>query len=99
MLETVDVRCVWDLSVSNQFFHSGSRVGALLDMLTDRCATLCLQMVLCVFYPSWMLFFQLSAALDIASHWIHMHRLEAFLFLMRFIIYLVIIALAMKKKV
>jgi CDP-diacylglycerol--inositol 3-phosphatidyltransferase len=50
-----------------------SRVGALLDMLTDRCATVCLIMVLGQFYPKWMVLFQLIVFLDITSHWIHMY--------------------------
>jgi len=53
--------------------NESSRFGAMLDMLTDRCATLCLIMILGHFYPRWMLAFQLSAAIDVASHWLHMH--------------------------
>nr|CFW94243.1 Eka-PI synthase protein [Euperipatoides kanangrensis] len=51
----------------------GSKFGAMLDMLTDRCATMCLLVTLAHFYPSYMFFFQLSMALDIASHWLHLH--------------------------
>ena len=50
-----------------------SRFGAMLDQLTDRCATMCLLACLCVFYPSYMLWFQLSMAIDISCHWIHLH--------------------------
>lgn len=56
-----------------RFLNQSSRFGAMLDQLTDRCATLCLMMVLGFFYPKWMILFQLSSALDIASHWLHMH--------------------------
>jgi len=56
-----------------RYLNQSSRFGAMLDMLTDRCATLCLLMILGHFYPNWMLAFQLSAAIDIASHWLHMH--------------------------
>ncbi|XP_064619167.1 CDP-diacylglycerol--inositol 3-phosphatidyltransferase-like isoform X2 [Lineus longissimus] len=50
-----------------------SKFGAMLDMLTDRCATMCLLVVLSQFYPSYMILFQLSMSLDIASHWLFMH--------------------------
>lgn len=56
-----------------RLLNQGTRFGAMFDMLTDRCATLCLLMTLCHFFPKYMLFFQLSAALDVASHWLHMH--------------------------
>ncbi|XP_071495689.1 CDP-diacylglycerol--inositol 3-phosphatidyltransferase-like [Diadema antillarum] len=51
----------------------GTKFGAMLDQLTDRCATMCLMMALCVLYPNYMVPLQLSAALDIASHWLHLH--------------------------
>jgi len=47
-----------------------SLFGAMLDMLTDRCATACLLMM---FYPQYAFWFQMSTALDIASHWLHLH--------------------------
>uniref|UniRef100_A0A915JID3 CDP-diacylglycerol--inositol 3-phosphatidyltransferase n=1 Tax=Romanomermis culicivorax TaxID=13658 RepID=A0A915JID3_ROMCU len=56
-----------------RYFNQGTRFGAMLDMLMDRCGTMCLIMVLGHFYPNWMVIFQLSNALDIASHWLHMH--------------------------
>lgn len=40
---------------------------------TFRCATMCLLMMLCVFYPKWLLIWQLLVALDISSHWIQMY--------------------------
>ena len=46
----------------------------MLDMLTDRCATMCLLVNLAVLYPSYIFLFQLSMSLDIASHWLHLHR-------------------------
>ncbi|VDK80399.1 unnamed protein product [Gongylonema pulchrum] len=48
-------------------------MGAMLDMLTDRCALLALVMYCGHLYPSYMLFFQMSAVIDIASHWLHFH--------------------------
>lgn len=41
-----------------RYLKQTSRVGALLDMLTDRCATMCLIMILGQFYPRWMVLFQ-----------------------------------------
>lgn len=54
-------------------FGQSSRFGAMLDQLTDRCATMALLMTLCHLYPRWMFLFQLSAIIDIASHWLHLH--------------------------
>lgn len=53
--------------------NQASRFGAVLDMLTDRCATACLLVVLAVFYPKWLLLFQFIIALDITSHWAQMY--------------------------
>lgn len=46
----------------------------MMDMLTDRCATMCLLVNLSLLYPSYTFLFQLSMCLDIASHWLHLHR-------------------------
>jgi hypothetical protein len=51
----------------------GTKFGAMFDMLVDRCSTMCLCFVLAMFYPKWALFFQLWAAIDVASHWLHLH--------------------------
>ncbi|XP_041377184.1 CDP-diacylglycerol--inositol 3-phosphatidyltransferase-like [Gigantopelta aegis] len=56
-----------------RMLNQGSKLGAMLDQLTDRITTMCLCAALCHFYPSYMLFFQFSMALDIFSHWIHLH--------------------------
>ncbi|XP_063729721.1 CDP-diacylglycerol--inositol 3-phosphatidyltransferase-like [Symsagittifera roscoffensis] len=50
-----------------------SKFGALLDMLTDRASTACIMMGLCVLYPKYTVVFQMSMALDIVSHWMHLH--------------------------
>ncbi|XP_070779993.1 CDP-diacylglycerol--inositol 3-phosphatidyltransferase isoform X1 [Enoplosus armatus] len=50
-----------------------TKFGAMLDMLTDRCATMCLLVNLSLIYPSYTFLFQLSMCLDIASHWLHLH--------------------------
>ncbi|CDW58188.1 phosphatidylinositol synthase; cdp diacylglycerol inositol [Trichuris trichiura] len=57
-----------------RYFNQSSQFGAMLDMLTDRCTTLCLLCALSVFYPKQLLFFQIFAALDVSSHWLYMHR-------------------------
>ncbi|CAL1267349.1 unnamed protein product [Larinioides sclopetarius] len=54
-----------------RFLNQGTKFGAMLDQLTDRCATMCLLVTLACFYPKWMILFQLSMTIDIASHWIH----------------------------
>ncbi|XP_067883336.1 CDP-diacylglycerol--inositol 3-phosphatidyltransferase [Heterodontus francisci] len=45
----------------------------MLDMLTDRCATMCLLVNLSLLYPQYVFLFQLSMILDISSHWLHLH--------------------------
>ncbi|KAJ7314059.1 hypothetical protein JRQ81_005978 [Phrynocephalus forsythii] len=53
--------------------NQGTRFGAMLDMLTDRCTTMCLLVNLAMLYPESALLFQLSMSLDVASHWLHLH--------------------------
>ncbi|XP_034448572.1 CDP-diacylglycerol--inositol 3-phosphatidyltransferase [Hippoglossus hippoglossus] len=50
-----------------------TKFGAMLDMLTDRCATMCLLVNLSLLYPSYTFLFQISMCLDISSHWLHLH--------------------------
>ncbi|XP_040582682.1 CDP-diacylglycerol--inositol 3-phosphatidyltransferase [Lepeophtheirus salmonis] len=54
-------------------FNQCSRLGALLDMLTDRCGTMALVFTLGIFYPSYSFFLSLSSIIDISMHWIHCH--------------------------
>ncbi|KYO32852.1 CDP-diacylglycerol--inositol 3-phosphatidyltransferase [Alligator mississippiensis] len=42
-------------------------------MLTDRCATMCLLVNLALLYPAHAALLQASMALDVASHWMHLH--------------------------
>ena len=56
-----------------RLLNQSSKFGAMLDMLTDRCATMCLLATLCIFYPSAAILFQISMTIDISCHWIHMH--------------------------
>lgn len=53
--------------------NQSTKFGAMLDMLTDRCATMCLLVNLSLLYPSYTFLFQLSMSLDISSHWLHLH--------------------------
>lgn len=46
----------------------------MLDQLTDRCATMALLMTLSHLYPDYMFALQISAVVDVASHWLHLHR-------------------------
>ncbi|XP_065918836.1 CDP-diacylglycerol--inositol 3-phosphatidyltransferase-like [Dysidea avara] len=48
-----------------------SRFGTVLDMVTDRCVTTSLMVVLSVIYPSWRLGFQLLTFMHIASSSLH----------------------------
>ncbi|KAL6080406.1 CDP-diacylglycerol--inositol 3-phosphatidyltransferase, variant 2 [Balamuthia mandrillaris] len=54
-------------------FGQSSKFGAVLDMVTDRCATTCLLMVLSFFYRDHILYFTAVVALDIASHYAHLY--------------------------
>nr|CAB3229333.1 CDP-diacylglycerol--inositol 3-phosphatidyltransferase [Phallusia mammillata] len=56
-----------------RLLNQGTKFGAMLDQLTDRAATACLVVTLAHFYPKYMMWFQLSMALDIVSHWLHLH--------------------------
>lgn len=56
-----------------RYFNQSTKFGAILDQLTDRVGTMCLMATLCMFYPSYSFWFQLSMAIDIAGHWIYLH--------------------------
>ena len=56
------------------YLHLATKFGAMLDQLTDRAATMGLLLMLGIFYPSYAFWFQMSACLDIVSHWLHLHR-------------------------
>ncbi|XP_067635934.1 CDP-diacylglycerol--inositol 3-phosphatidyltransferase [Eurosta solidaginis] len=53
-------------------FNQSTRFGAMLDQLTDRCGTMGLLVTLSYFYPTYMFWFQVSIAIDIACHWMYM---------------------------
>ncbi|XP_074636730.1 CDP-diacylglycerol--inositol 3-phosphatidyltransferase-like [Acropora palmata] len=54
-----------------RYFNQSTMFGAMLDMLTDRCVTTALQVMLALFYPNYTFVFQILICLDISSHWIH----------------------------
>jgi len=56
-----------------RYFNQASRYGAVLDMVTDRCATTALIMILGYFYREFILGFILIVALDITSHYAHLY--------------------------
>uniref|UniRef100_A0A7M5WIK1 CDP-diacylglycerol--inositol 3-phosphatidyltransferase n=1 Tax=Clytia hemisphaerica TaxID=252671 RepID=A0A7M5WIK1_9CNID len=50
-----------------------TKFGAVLDMVTDRCSTMGLLIVLASFYPKYQFFFIFVTVLDIASHWVQVY--------------------------
>ncbi|KAG7197618.1 hypothetical protein KM043_013400 [Ampulex compressa] len=56
-----------------RYFDQSTKFGAILDQLTDRVGTMCLMATLCIFYPNYAFWFQLSMTIDIACHWIYLH--------------------------
>ncbi|KAJ7375179.1 hypothetical protein OS493_001918 [Desmophyllum pertusum] len=55
-----------------RYLNQCTMFGSMMDMLTDRCVTTALLVMLSVFYPKYTFVFQMLICLDIASHWIHM---------------------------
>ncbi|CAG9770106.1 unnamed protein product [Ceutorhynchus assimilis] len=56
-----------------RYFNQGTKFGAMLDQLTDRCGTMGLVAVLAHLYPKYMFPLLLSMCIDIACHWIYLH--------------------------
>lgn len=57
------------------FLSSASRFGAVLDMVTDRCSTAGLLLVLSRLYGRLHAFgFLVLMFVDLFSHWMHTHR-------------------------
>ena len=61
------------LEFGQQLFDPNHSVIEIIHFSLFRCATMCLLATLCVFYPRWTFFFQMSMTIDIACHWIHLH--------------------------
>ena len=55
-----------------RFFNQSTRLGAMLDLLTDCCGLLGIIMGLMVIYPDQAFLLQMSAIIDIAGHWMYM---------------------------
>ncbi|GAB1861537.1 CDP-diacylglycerol--inositol 3-phosphatidyltransferase [Camponotus japonicus] len=56
-----------------RYYNQSTKFGAILDQLTDRVGTMCLMVTLCLFYPTYTFWFQLSMCIDITCHWIYLH--------------------------
>ncbi|KAG7661730.1 PIS1 [[Candida] subhashii] len=56
-------------------YNQGTRFGAVLDMVTDRCATSSLIVYLAVLYPQFTIGWQILVSLDLASHYMHMYAM------------------------
>ncbi|GMM57563.1 CDP-diacylglycerol--inositol 3-phosphatidyltransferase [Maudiozyma humilis] len=54
-------------------YNQVSRLGAVLDMVTDRATTAGLLCFLTLAFPAWAVFFQVLLGLDISSHYMHMY--------------------------
>ncbi|CEG50147.1 Phosphatidylinositol synthase (PIS) [Plasmopara halstedii] len=53
--------------------NQSSTYGAVLDMVTDRCSTAGLLLVLSHLYPQYWIIFLYLLILDFSSHWYHMY--------------------------
>ncbi|XP_060532940.1 CDP-diacylglycerol--inositol 3-phosphatidyltransferase [Cylas formicarius] len=56
-----------------RYFKQGTKFGAMLDQLTDRCGTMGLVTVLAHLYPKYMFPLIMSMVIDISCHWIYVH--------------------------
>ncbi|KDO17789.1 hypothetical protein SPRG_16809 [Saprolegnia parasitica CBS 223.65] len=56
-----------------RWFNQCSTFGAVLDMVTDRCSTAGLLVILSHLYPAYKLAFLFLLVLDFSSHWYHMY--------------------------
>lgn len=56
-----------------RYFNQSTRIGALLDQLTDRCALNALVIVTAGLYPDYAFLLILSVMIDISSHWAHFY--------------------------
>ncbi|XP_071836793.1 uncharacterized protein [Apostichopus japonicus] len=55
-------------------FKQETSFGALMDLVTDRCTSTCLMVMLSSLHPEYMILLQILLSLDIASHWFHHYR-------------------------
>lgn len=69
------ISCLLDAldGLAARTFKQSTRFGAVLDMVTDRCATTCLLVFLATAKPAYSMIFQGLISLDFASHYMHMY--------------------------
>jgi CDP-diacylglycerol--inositol 3-phosphatidyltransferase len=69
------VSCILDVfdGMAARALGQTSKFGAVLDMVTDRCATACLLCFLSSTYPEHSLLIMFLITLDFSSHYIHMY--------------------------
>jgi CDP-diacylglycerol--inositol 3-phosphatidyltransferase len=69
------ISCLLDAldGIAARKFSQSTRFGAVLDMVTDRCATTCLLVFLATAKPAYSMIFQGLISLDLASHYMHMY--------------------------
>lgn len=69
------VSCLLDAldGIAARKFKQSTKFGAVLDMVTDRCATTCLLVFLATAKPAYSMIFQGLISLDFASHYMHMY--------------------------
>lgn len=58
--------------IAARALNQTSKFGAMLDMVTDRCSTVGLLIVIAQRYPQYTLYCHIFIWLDIFSHWAHM---------------------------
>jgi len=56
-----------------RMYGQSTKFGAVLDMVTDRCSTTGLIMVLSRFYPDYTFFWIFAVTVDLTSHYAHMY--------------------------
>jgi len=54
-------------------FNQSTKYGAVLDMVTDRCSTAALMVLLANYYPTYMFDLMALIALDLTSHYAHLY--------------------------
>lgn len=69
------ISCILDVfdGMAARALGQTSKFGAVLDMVTDRCATACLLCFLSAVYPEHSLLIMFLITLDFSSHYIHMY--------------------------
>jgi CDP-diacylglycerol--inositol 3-phosphatidyltransferase len=69
------ISCILDVfdGLAARKLGQESKFGAVLDMVTDRCATACLLCFLSSTYPQHSLLIMFLITLDFSSHYIHMY--------------------------